>query len=118
MSTSFSPSRPTSQVFYNRFGSWLAACEEAGVQSGERLRDNYVRGWLNVELGALVVEFLFSIEHDGSLADFRTWLGERPDAPSEATVRKRLGGWDDMKRNAIERIVADGRLSELLDVCE
>lgn len=73
---------------------------------------------MNVELGALVVEFLFSIEHDGSLADFRTWLGERPDAPSEATVRKRLGGWDDMKRNAIERIVADGRLSELLDVCE
>jgi len=109
---------PTSQVFYSRFGSWLAACEEAGVQSGERRRDNYVRGWSNVELGALVVEFLFSIEHDGSLADFRRCLGERPDAPSEATVRKRLGGWDDMKRNAIERIVSDGRLTELLDVCE
>lgn len=109
---------PTGQVFYMRFGSWLEACEAAGVQSGERVRGNYTRAWLNVDLEALVVEFLFSIEHDGSFGDFQSWLRERPDSPSVATVRSRLGTWNEMKRNAIEQIVASGRLTELLDVCE
>lgn len=109
---------PTGQVFYMRFGSWLEACEAAGVQSGERVRGNYTRSWLNVDLEALVVEFLFSIEHDGSFGDFQSWLRERPDSPSVATVRNRLGTWNEMKRNAIEQIVASGRLTELLDVCE
>ncbi len=109
---------PTSQVFYMRFGSWLEACEAAGVQSGERIRDNYTRLWLNVDLEALVVEFLFSIERDGSFGDFETWLRERSDSPSVATVRNRLGTWNEMKRNAIDQIVASGRLTELLDVCE
>jgi hypothetical protein len=71
-----------------------------------------------VDLEALVVEFLFSIEHDGSFGDFQSWLRERPDSPSVATVRSRLGTWNEMKRNAIEQIVASGRLTELLDVCE
>jgi DNA-binding transcriptional ArsR family regulator len=109
---------PTGQVFYTRFGSWLEACEAAGVESGERLRDSYLRGWLNADLEALVVEFLFSIERDGSFGDFGSWLQERPDSPSAATVRNRLGTWNEMKRKAIEQIVASGRLSELLDVCE
>lgn len=109
---------PTGQVFYMRFGSWLEACEAAGVQSGERVRSNYTRAWLDVDLEALVVEFLFSIERDGSFGDFQAWLQERPDSPSVATVRKRLGTWNEMKRKAIEQIVASGRLTELLDVCE
>ena len=109
---------PTGQVFYMRFGSWLEACEVAGIQSGERVRNKYTRAWLNVDLEALVVEFLFSIERDGSFVDFQAWLRERPDSPSTATVRNRLGTWNEMKRNAIEQIVASGRLTELLDVCE
>ena len=109
---------PTGQTFFTRFGSWRKACEEAGVQCGEAFRDNYVREWSEADLRAVVVNFLFSPEHDGNVASLEKWLEEQPDAPSIATIRKRLGGWVSMKERAIEEIVASGRLGELCDLCD
>jgi len=107
---------PTGQVFSLRFGSWRKACEAAGVQCGEPARDNYTRKSV-ADLEALVVEFLFSSEHDGSFVEFQRWLDERPDYPSMATIRNRLGQWGSMKQKAIEEIVATGRLDELCALC-
>ena len=109
---------PTGQVFYLRFGSWKEACEAAGVQCGESARDNYTRKWSEIELREFVVKFLFSPEHDGSLVEFQQWLKKRPEAPSVATIRNRLGHWDSMKKKAIEEIVASGRLDELCALCD
>ena len=109
---------PTGQTFYKRFGSWREACEEAGVQSGEAVRDNYVREWSEADLRAIVVNFLFSPEHDGYMESLKKWLEEQPDAPSMATIRNRLGKWGSMKQKAIEEIEAAGRLAELCDLCD
>ena len=109
---------PTGQVFFVRFGSWRKACEAAGVQCGESARDNYTREWSETDLEALVVEFLFSSEHDGSFVEFQRWLDERPNYPSMATIRNRLGQWGSMKQKAIEAIVASGRLDELCALCD
>ena len=109
---------PTGQTFYKRFGSWREACEEAGVQCGEAARANYVREWSEADLRAVVVNFLFSPEHDGHLNSLEKWLEEQPDAPSIATIQKRLGKWGSMKQKAIEEIEAAGRLAELCDLCD
>ena len=34
---------PTIATFFTRFGSWMKACEAAGVESGKVARDNYTR---------------------------------------------------------------------------
>jgi uncharacterized protein (DUF1810 family) len=107
---------PTGQVFFLRFGSWRKACEAAGVQCGESARD-YTRKSVT-DLEALVVEFLFSSEHDGSFVEFQRWLDERPEYPSMATIRNRLGQWGSMKQKAIEEVVAAGRFAELCDLCD
>jgi DNA-binding CsgD family transcriptional regulator len=109
---------PTGQVFFVRFGSWRKACEAAGVQCGESARDNYTREWSETDLEALVVEFLFSSEHDGSFVEFQRWLDERPNYPSMATIRNRLGRWGSMKQKAVEEIVAAGRFAELCALCD
>jgi hypothetical protein len=107
---------PTGQDFFLRFGSWRKACEAAGVQCGESARD-YTRKSVT-DLEALVVEFLFSSEHDGSFVEFQRWLDERPEYPSMATIRNRLGQWGSMKQKAIEEVVAAGRFAELCDLCD
>jgi hypothetical protein len=108
---------PTGQVFSLRFGSWRKACEAAGVQCGESTRDNYTSEWSETDLEALVVEFLFSSEHDGSFVEFQRWLDERPNYPSMATIRTRLGRWGSMKQKAVEEVVAAGRFAELCALC-
>jgi hypothetical protein len=108
---------PTAQIMFLRFGSWREACEQAGVQCGEVLHDNYASKWSEADLEALVVDFLFSPEHDGLLGEFESWLDEQDGAPSVPTFRSRLGHWDSMKQTAIKTIIDTGRVRELCDLC-
>tara|TARA_Y100000031_G_scaffold75969_1_gene83646 strand:- start:1737 stop:2609 length:873 start_codon:yes stop_codon:yes gene_type:complete len=102
---------PTSQLFGLRFGSWSAACAEAGVESGSA-RLSYNRAWSEGDLWQYVCNYLLDPATTGTLRDFEMWCADKDGAPSTASIRKRLGGWQTMKAGAIKRLVASGELKE------
>ena len=103
---------PTSQMFPIRFGSWSAACAEAGVESGTTYLDGYNRAWTEEDLWRYVCNYLLDPATKGNLRDFDSWLVGKDGAPSVETVRTQLGGWQEMKPGAIKRLVASGELKE------
>lgn len=98
-------SAPSVPLIHMRFGGWRAACEAAGVESGETLRDSYESRWTDADLLRFAGQFLADGSSDGTLSGFTAWLAQDADRPSGPTMRNRLGGWSDIKRAAL---TADG----------
>lgn len=95
-------SAPSVPLVHMRFGGWRPACEAAGVESGETMRDNYESKWTDADLLHFAGQFLAHDTSNGTFADFEKWLGRDADRPSGATVRNRLGGWNDIKRAVLK----------------
>jgi len=86
------------------FGSWTAACTEAGVESIVLNRE-YQSRWTDTDLLTFVTDYLRQPSSTGTYADFGSWLSGVPDAPSSQTIRNRLNGtWTEVKRMALESI--------------
>tara|TARA_B100000029_G_C17595340_1_gene963897 strand:- start:11 stop:718 length:708 start_codon:yes stop_codon:yes gene_type:complete len=107
---------PTPAIFIKSFGSWSAACEAAGVQSGEPRRTNYTRRWSNDDLLEFVVEYVRESRKSskglGTAGGFENWLGSLKasrEVPSFATVRNRLGSWSQMRDSAMAVIEQEDR---------
>lgn len=94
-------SAPSVPLMRMRFGGWRAACEAAGVESGEPMRNNYESKWTDTDLLRFASQFLASESGNGTFSEFEDWLGQDVDRPSSATVRIRLGVWRDVKRAAL-----------------
>lgn len=92
---------PSAPLVYMRFGSWRAACEAAGVESGEPARHNYESKWTDEDLLRFAGQFLAAESSDGTFGGFTKWLEQEVDRPSGATIRNRLGGWLEVKRAAL-----------------
>jgi transcriptional regulator with XRE-family HTH domain len=103
---------PSSQLFYLRFGSWSEACAEAGVESGSAWFVDYNRAWSEEDLWRYVCNYLLDPATKGTLHGLASWLAGKDGAPSGATVRNRLGGWQEIKAGAIKQLVASGELKE------
>ena len=80
------------------FGSWSAACEAAGVRSGEAKRD-YVKKWQRDQIVTLVRAYLGE-SRKVSFADFSLWLLQIKDAPSAATCRNVGTSWSSLLDSA------------------
>lgn len=94
---------PTVAVFWQRFGSWVNACEQAGVEYGEAQRE-YDRNWTDTELLRFVRWFMHQ-RKDGrwSIENFETWSKESEiSGPSTAILRLRLGTWSQIRVLALE----------------
>ena len=94
-------SAPSVPLVYVRFGGWRAACEAAGVESSEPIRNNYESSWTDSDLLRFAGQFLADESSDGTFNGFQKWLAQDDDRPSGATVRNRLGGWLDIKPAAL-----------------
>jgi len=96
-------SGPTPALMWQRFGSWVAACELAGVEYGEAMRE-YNRTWSDVELVKFVRRFMHSRE-DGKWAieKYEDWRRlPEIEGPSAALMRLRLGTWSEIRVLALE----------------
>lgn len=88
-----------------RFGSWAAACELAGVEPGQTLRAVYESRWTDAELLAFIRDYLVDADWPNSAKKFDEWRREvSPDAPSFQTIRNRLGTWSNAKRLALRPV--------------
>lgn len=85
-----------------RFGSWAAACEAAGVEHGQAWRDNYQSQWTDDELLGFVREYSSVSKASFSVQGYSSWRSaECPSAPSGMTLRNRFGSWTEIKRRAL-----------------
>ena len=94
---------PTTALLLQRFGSWVNACELAGVEYGEARRE-YDRNWTDGELLRFVRWFMHQ-RSDGkwSIENFETWSKDpEVSGPSTALLRLRLGTWSQMRVLALE----------------
>ena len=104
------PSVPT---IFNRFGSWVQACEFAGVQAGEPLHREYVVVWSEGVCMEYVKRFIREqAKNNGktTFSEFGSWLREN-NGPSEATVRNKLGHWTAVRHEAERSIRQEDLLS-------
>jgi predicted transcriptional regulator len=94
---------PTPAVYFQRFGSWVQACERAGVEYGEAVRE-YDRTWNDTELVMFVRRFMHQGK-DGkwSLEKYEEWRRlPAVEGPSLALLRLRLGSWSEIRVLGLE----------------
>ena len=101
---------PSVATIHNRFGSWIAACEAASVEPGQSWIKGYQSRWTDDDVYRYVEDYLMTSGTTGTFTDFDQWVKTEPGAPSGALVRIRIGGWVQVKREAIKRLVASGLL--------
>lgn len=89
---------PSAIRLIQRFGSWSAACEAAGVKSGVAKR-NYAKKWERTEIVGLVQAYLAELRKV-SFADFSSWLKQIEGAPSPATCRNVGNSWSALLESA------------------
>lgn len=108
---------PTTALIFAKFGSWIEACDQAGIEYGEAQRD-YNRKWNDTELVKFVRKFLHS-RKDGkwSIQNYEIWRNTPEiSGPSLALLRLRLGSWSELRVLAIELEDADHDLSEFCGI--
>ncbi len=97
---------PTHVRVLQRFGTWLAACEAAGVRPGTAPRRRYARAWTETEMLGWVADYLAQPGTRGTYAGYDEWARRTDGAPSSQTVRNRFGTWAVVKRAATVLVVA------------
>lgn len=98
------PSVPT---VHNRYRTWRAACEAAGVPSGAREKSTTWSGWTDEDLLSWVRKFHDELSSDvrPSYGRYDAWQRDIEGAPSGSLLRVRLGhlgNWADIMNAAIQ----------------
>lgn len=95
---------PSAARISQRFRSWQAACDLAGVEAGKRTRPLDISRWTNDDLYEAVIQYLKLPQSTGAANDYDTWASGQDDIPSMGTLRNRLGPWNQVRNKAIERM--------------
>lgn len=103
---------PTINIFISRFGSWMSACEIAGVETGEPQR-LYNATWSRNELLMFVRKFMHESQRESwSIDRYQVWRSQQdPIAPSVGLLRLRLGTWTEIRIQALELESSDFDMS-------
>jgi predicted transcriptional regulator len=91
-----------------RFGTWRAACAQAGVEHGQPVRQNYHRRWTHGQLLHAVARYLSHDGSRGSFADYERWARGADGMPSGQTIRTQFGTWSNAKTEALTLLVQPG----------
>lgn len=85
-----------------RYGSWTAACQAAGVTAGRTMRNNYESRWSDQDLLDIIRQYLLDPAAPNSANRFDQWKRDNvSDGPSFQTIRNRFGSWTEAKRRAL-----------------
>ena len=85
---------PSRERILQVFGTWKAACEEAGVPCVEAIRDFYELRWTNDELISQLAEFIFNTK-SRSVESFDAWCRLDNSRASSGTIRNQIGAWSE-----------------------
>lgn len=85
---------PTRSRILQIFGTWKAACEEAGVPSVDAVRDSYELRWTDEELINQLAEFI-STSESVSVESFDAWCRLDNSRASSGTLRNQIGVWSE-----------------------
>ena len=92
---------PGKQTAFTLFGSWVAACDAAGITPGDTLRANYERRWTDVEIDLALIEYLTDPFLPGTADGYDEWAALH-EVPSGALIRMRnFGSWKEATRRAL-----------------
>lgn len=95
---------PSAARISQRFRSWQAACDLAGVEAGRRTHPLDLSRWTNEDLYDAVIHYLKLTQSTGAANDYDAWASGQDDIPSIGTLRNRLGPWNMVRNEAIERM--------------
>lgn len=95
---------PSAIRIIQRYGTWKAACVDAGVTPGEAKR-TYTQKWTRKQVLGWVALYL-KVAKRPSYADFSRWLQKQKGAPSAQSARNIAGSWSEMKAGAAKRKAA------------
>lgn len=87
---------PTHQTMCMRFGSWNQAKREAGLIEVKPTRAYVARH--STEQCLKSVKKFFRAHPGGTTEQYDEWRAGQSGAPSNATIRSKLGGWRTIKR--------------------
>lgn len=90
---------PTVRTVVQRFGSWAAGVEAAGLSTRGRQRGPYANRLSREGALLAVQECAAEIGHPPTCVEYRAWA-RRVGAPSLGTVRMRVGSWAEALRRA------------------
>ena len=94
---------PAVAVLYRRFGSWVAACLAAGVESGRPTLSPGGLKFTNSDVLGSIESFLRLHGSDATGKAYAEWARQHVDAPSMGTVTMRFGTWNEAKRQLYSR---------------
>jgi DNA-binding CsgD family transcriptional regulator len=94
---------PVGSGIVHKFDSWVAACEAAGVQPGEAVRDNYQREFAYGDLKAALIQFI-SESDNLSVDAYDKWESLKEGLPSSVLIRVRYGTWQTAWRTALKAL--------------
>lgn len=97
---------PVASGIVHKFDSWVAACEAAGVQPGESLRDNYQRDFSFGDFEAALVQFI-SESDTLSVDAYDRWESQKEGLPSSVLIRVRYGTWRIAWNNILQTLRLD-----------
>lgn len=86
-----------------RFGSWVKACEAAGVEPGRAMR-SYRRQWTRAQMVQWVARFLSEPQRRGSYVAYGDYARATVGAPSAQTIRNEFGSWPAAKAEALKSL--------------
>jgi transposase-like protein len=94
---------PVGSWLVNVFDTWKSACEAAGVQPGEAVRDNYQRTFTFSDFETALVQFIK--ESDSlTVAAYDQWESQQAGMPSSVLIRVRYGSWQIAWRTALKAL--------------
>lgn len=91
---------PSGVRVLQRFGSWKAACDAAGVTCGQARR-SYARRWTAGTMVDKLITYLESPGATGAFIDYDRWSRGHVDRPSGQTIRNHFGSWQAAKTSAL-----------------
>jgi len=98
--TSKSVMGPVGSRIVHIYKSWSIACAIAGVESGEAVRDNYVKDFSTSDLIEALIQFIHESE-SLSPNSYDRWESQRDGLPSGITIRLKFGSWTAARRRAL-----------------
>jgi len=91
--------QPTAAIIRYRFGSWAAACREAGIPTSKAEKADTGKRWTDEQCLEAVRRF-FAGGHGWTSAHYGRWYKDN-DAPSQLTIAARLGPWPALRKRIL-----------------
>ena len=100
---------PSAAWLSGEYGSWIAACDSAGVEAGRAPGPGSRSRWTDEDALSELARFLSQNPITSSTETYDAWARSQEEAPSAGTIMSRFGSWTETKRLAFMRLSGDSQ---------